>query len=67
MNNSNSDKEFNVIIEQQSGKEWFKTYSQARAKVEGRKSNRFEFFIPPSAEDFTGLMYKILPKGEKRK
>ena len=61
----NLDKEFNVIIEQQSGKEWFKTYSQARAKVEGRKSNRFEFFIPPSAEDFTGLMYKILPKGEK--
>jgi len=59
------DKEFNVIIEQQSGKEWFKTYSNARAKVEGKKANKFEFFIPPSAEDFVGLMYKILPKGEK--
>ena len=58
-------KEFNVIIEQQSGKEWYKTYSDARAKVEGKAVNKFEFFIPPSAEDFTGLLYKILPKGEK--
>ena len=56
-------KEFNVIIEKQSGKEWFKTYSEARAKVQGRAKNRFEFFIPPSAEDFMGLMYKVVPKG----
>jgi hypothetical protein len=61
----NLNKEFNVIIEQQSGKEWYKTYSDARAKVEGKAANRFEFLIPPSAEDFTGLLYKILPKGEK--
>jgi len=27
-------------------------------------SNKFEFFIPPSAEDFLGLMYKIVPKGK---
>jgi len=58
-------KEFNVIIEQQSGKEWYKNYSDARAKVEGKARNKFEFFIPPSAEDFTGLLYKILPKGAK--
>ena len=58
------DKEFNVILEQQSGKEWFKTYSDARAKVEGKKANRFEFFIPPSAEDFVGLLYRFLPKGK---
>jgi hypothetical protein len=59
------DKEFNVIIEQQSGKQWYKTYSKARAKTTGRKVGRFEFFIPPSAEDFSGLLYKILPKGER--
>ena len=59
------DKEFNVIIEQQSGKQWYKTYSKARAKTTGRKVGRFEFFIPPSAEDFSGLLYKMLPKGEK--
>ena len=59
------DKDFNVIIEQQSGKEWYKTYSKARAEVEGRKKNQFEFFIPPSAEDFVGLLYKLLPKGEQ--
>jgi hypothetical protein len=61
----NLNKEFNGIIEQQSGKEWFKNYSDSRAKVEGKAKNKFEFFIPPSAEDFTGLLYKILPKGEK--
>ena len=59
------DRDFNIIIEQQSGKQWFKEYSNARAKVEGKKANKFEFFIPPSAEDFVGLMYKVLPKGEK--
>ena len=59
------DKEFNTIIEQQSGKQWYKTYSKARAKTTGRKVGTFEFFIPPSAEDFSGLLYKILPKGEK--
>jgi len=58
------DKEFNIIIEKQSGKEWFKTYSRARAKVQGKRANRFEFFIPPSAEDFMGLLYKLLPKGK---
>ena len=57
-------KDFNIIIEQQSGKEWFKTYSKARATVEGKKANRFEFFIPPSAEDFVGLLYKLLPDGK---
>jgi len=61
----NLDKEFNTIIEQQSGKDWYKTYSTARAKTTGRKVGRFEFFIPPSAEDFAGLLYKMLPKGEK--
>ena len=61
----NLDKEFNTIIEQQSGKKWYKTYSRARAKTTGRKVGTFEFFIPPSAEDFSGLLYKILPKGEK--
>ena len=57
-------RDFNNIIEQQTGKEWFKTYSKARAQVEGKKANRFEFFIPPSAEDFLGLLYKMLPKGK---
>ena len=45
-------------------KESFKKYSDARAKVEGKKANRFEFFIPPSAEDFVGLLYRFLPKGK---
>jgi hypothetical protein len=30
----------------------------------GRKKGRFEFFIPPGAEDFEGLLYKLLDKGK---
>ena len=31
----------------------------------GRKFSKLRFFIPPSAEDFEGLIYKLLPKGKK--
>ena len=30
-----------------------------------KRKGTFSFFIPPSAEDFEGLLYKLLPKGEK--
>ena len=58
-------KEFNQIIEDTTGKEWFKRYSPARAKTEGASQGKFEFFIPPSAEDFVGLLYKLLGKGKQ--
>ena len=31
----------------------------------GQNKGRFNFFIPPSAEDFVGLLYKTLAKGKK--
>ena len=55
---------FNDIIEQSTGIESYKQFSDARAKTVGQKKGRFTFFTTPSAEDFTGLLYKTLGKGK---
>ena len=43
----------------------YKEYSQAKAKLVGGKKGKYKFFIPPSAEDFKGLLYPLLGKGAK--
>ena len=58
-------KRFNEIIEEESGIESFKEYQSVKAKLKGKKKGKFKFFIPPSAEDFLGLLYTTLPKGKK--
>jgi len=55
----------NDMIEDSSGIETYKEYSSARAKTVGANKGKFNFFIPNSAEDFTGLLYKMLGKGKK--
>ena len=57
--------EFNNIIEEVSGVESFKEFSEAKARQRGKDKGRFRFFIPPSAEDFKGLIYNFLGKGER--
>lgn len=58
------DKAFNDILEEKTGIASDKIYSKERARVAGRKNKKMSFYIPPSAEDFTGLMYKVLSKGK---
>ena len=58
------DKITNEIIESSTGIESYKEYSAARAKTLGAKKGRFTFFTTPSAEDFLGLLYKMLGKGK---
>ena len=55
--------EFNQMIEKKSGIDSRGTISQYKAATMGRKKGRFQFFIPPGAEDFEGLLYKLLGKG----
>ena len=55
----------NDMIEDSSGIETYKKYSAARAKTVGASKGKYAFLIPPSAEDFTGLLYKMLGKGKK--
>jgi hypothetical protein len=55
--------EFNKILEGATGIGANKVYSKAKAQVRGASKGRFKFWIPPSAEDFVGLIYPTLGKG----
>ena len=57
-------KDFNTILEQTSGVEAQKVFSKAKAAMRGANKGRFRFFLPPSAEDFMGLMYDFIGKGK---
>ncbi len=59
----NVDVDFNKIIEQKTGIAAEKEFSEAKAQVRGANKNKFQFFIPYSAEDFQGLIYPLLSKG----
>ena len=56
-------KDFNDIIENKTGIGSDKTYSRVKAEVAGASKGKFNFFIPPSAEDFVGLLYSTLGEG----
>ena len=56
------DRDFNDIIEAKTGIAAEKEYSRAKAAVVGANKGKFTFFIPPSAEDFVGLLYNTLSK-----
>ena len=58
------DRDFNDIIEAKTGIAAEKEYSPAKAAVVGANKGKFDFFIPPSAEDFVGLLYNTLSKGK---
>jgi len=58
------DREFNAMIEGKTGIGMEKEYSPAKAQVVGSSKGKFKFFIPPSADDFVGLMYYLLGKGK---
>ena len=55
----------NEIIEHQSGVPKDAKYSQVVAKRKGANKGKYEFFVPPSADDFKGLLYYLAGKGEQ--
>ena len=61
------DKEFNTILQEKTGVKQEAKFSDAAAKSRGMKSLPWykRWFIPPSAEDFVGLLYHFTPKGKK--
>jgi len=65
-------KDFEKQIEEVTGVESFKKYSTVRAKLEGKKKDagflkrvKRQFTITSSADDFLGLLYPIMGKGEQ--
>ena len=61
----NIDAEFNAMLARQSKLGEQQVVSLAEARAMGRGKGRFDYFVPPSAEDFRGLMYKLLGKGKQ--
>ena len=57
-------KEFNNILEQSSGVESVKEFSDIRAKTTGRNKRKWQLFIPDSAADLNGLIDVTLGKGK---
>jgi len=53
------------MIERKKGISSKEPVSAAIASNLGKKKGRFDWFIPPNAEDFTGLMYKFYGKGKQ--
>jgi hypothetical protein len=58
-------KDFNNIIQDATGISAAKDISTAKSKILAKDKGRFKFFIPPSADDFAGLLYKLTSKGTK--
>ena len=59
------DKNFNKILEEVTGIKRGKTFSAKAAAKSGAGKGRFRLFIPPSHEDFLGIIYNFLGKGEQ--
>jgi len=59
------DGEFNQMMEDVKGIKKEARFSDAVAKTKGASIGKYQFFLPPSAEDFEGLMYPLLGKGKQ--
>ena len=59
-----ANQEFNNIIEATTGIESQKIFSDSQARIRGRKT-KYKSIIPPSAQDFGGLLYSFLGKGKQ--
>jgi len=68
-NQINLNKVFNEILEQTTENKnkkikAEKKYTATEARIEGRNKGKYKFFVPPSADNFMGLMYSFLTKGK---
>ena len=56
---------FNDILEDVTGIESVKRFDFIKARKRGADKGKFRYFIPPSHEDFVGLLYNFMGKGRK--
>jgi hypothetical protein len=57
--------EFNKMIERKKGVGAEKVFSRVVGQKRGKNIGRYRFFVPPSAEDFAGLLYDFYGKGKQ--
>jgi len=55
---------FNKILEEVTGISAKKRFSGVKARKRGADKGKFRFFIPPSHEDFVGLLYNFIGTGK---
>ena len=55
---------FNIIIQQNKDVDASKMFSDVSAAKFGKRNNPFRFFVPPSADDFLGLLRYFVGKGK---
>ena len=58
-------KTFNEYLEFKTGVGAQKKYARVKGEVAGEGKGKLNFFVPYSANDFTGLLYTTLAKGKK--
>jgi len=63
--NSMINKMFNDIIQDLTGIDSIKRFDATKARKRGSSKGKFRYFIPPSHEDFVGLLYNFMGKGRK--
>jgi hypothetical protein len=56
---------FNEILEKTQGIGQKEEFSNITARTQGAGKGKFRFFVPPSAEDFAGLLYDFMGKGKE--
>ena len=57
--------EFNEMLERRTGIDAKKRFSLIKGKLRGKGKGRFRYFIPPSHEDFLGLLYNFMGSGKQ--
>ena len=57
--------QFNDILENVTGIESIKRFSAIKGRKRGASKGKFRVFIPPSHEDFVGLLYNFMGKGRE--
>ena len=57
--------DFNKILEEVTGIEAQKRFGATKARKRGSSKGKFRLFIPPSHEDFVGLLYNFMGKGKE--
>jgi hypothetical protein len=65
-NSKDLNKDFNNFLEKATGIGAQKVFSEAKAVARGKQTKKVfgDYFIPPGAEDFGGLMHRTLAKGK---
>ena len=56
---------FNEMLERKKGVLATETISKATAKLQGQGKGKLKVFVPPSADDFVGLLYNFLGTGKQ--